>query len=48
MAYAPIFHELHSDLFLALCGIISGIAAGERMPRTDLLLELPNLDGRGL
>lgn len=44
MAYAPIFHELHSDLFLALCRIINAIASGERMTRTDILQQLPNLD----
>ena len=44
MAYAPLFHEVHSDLFLSLCRIINAIAAGERMTRADILQQLPNLD----
>lgn len=48
MAYAPLFHEVHSELFLALCRIINAIAAGTRMTRADILQQLPNLDWGGL
>lgn len=48
MAYAPLFHEVHSELFLALCRIINAIAAGARMTRADILQQLPNLDWGGL
>ena len=48
MAYAPLFHEVHSELFLALCRIINAIAAGARMTRVDILQQLPNLDWGGL
>lgn len=44
MAYAPLFHEIHSELFLALYHIINDIAAGARMTRADILQKLPNLD----
>lgn len=48
MAYAPLFHEVHSELFLALCRTINAIAAGTRMTRADILQQLPNLDWGGL
>ena len=48
MAYAPLFHEVHSELFLALCRTINAIAAGTRMTRADILQQLPNLDWVGL
>ena len=48
MAYAPLFYEVHSELFLALCRIINAIAAGTRMTRADILQQLPNLDWGGL
>ncbi|MFV0636972.1 WYL domain-containing protein [Mitsuokella sp. WILCCON 0060] len=44
MAYAPLFHEVHSELFLALCRIINEIHQGREMTRQDILKELPNLD----
>lgn len=48
MAYAPLFHEVHSEFFLALCRTINAIAAGTRMTRADILQQLPNLDWGGL
>ncbi len=47
MAYAPLFHEIHSEFFQALCRIINAIAKGKHMTRADILQQLPNLDWSG-
>lgn len=47
MAYAPLFHELHSSLFLALCRMTNEIKNGARPTRQQLLerlLRLENMD----
>lgn len=47
MAYAPLFHEIHSEFFQALCRIINAIAKGKHMTRAEILQQLPNLDWNG-
>ena len=47
MAYAPLFHELHSSLFLELCRITNELKKGARPTRKQLLdrlLRLENMD----
>ena len=47
MAYAPLFHELHSSLFLELCRITNELKKGARPTRKELLdrlLRLENMD----
>lgn len=48
MAYAPLFHELHSELFLALCHIINEIYAGAKLSRQDIFQRLPQMDWQGV
>lgn len=40
MAYAPLFHEIHSEIFLALCKIINKVHQGAKMTRSDIMKEL--------
>lgn len=47
MAYAPLFHEIHSELFLALCRVVNAIAQGEKLSRQNILQRLPVKDWQG-
>lgn len=44
MTYAPLFHEIHSELFLSLCQVINEIHQGRKMTRKDIINALPNYD----
>ena len=44
MAYAPLFHEIHSEIFLDLCKVINKIYQGAKMTRQDIIDELPTGD----
>lgn len=47
MAYAPLFHEIHSELFLALCRMVNAIYQGGQLSRQEMLRRLPPMDWQG-
>lgn len=44
MAYAPLFHEIYTDLFQNLITIINRIHSGERMTKQEIINNFPQVD----
>lgn len=48
MAYTPLFHEVHTDLFRALGNCLHRLWQGEELTRQDILDSLPQVDWSSL